>query len=138
MKRTRSQITSNLYVSNWKSSYEVNDVIFGEFSFNIGYKCKLNFTMVHSFKGRNSHGRTDIFSLEIKNIFYIFQKLYQNRSYLLMSAVPCGFWGIGPISLFQLGSHIVLQLVPVGKELVKHFGKCWYKLFWIIAAFSRK
>jgi hypothetical protein len=25
LKRTRSQITSNLYVSNWKSSYDVND-----------------------------------------------------------------------------------------------------------------
>jgi hypothetical protein len=46
-----------------------------------------------------------------------------------MSAVPCGFWGIDPIYSFQLGSRIVLQLVPVGKELVKHFGKCWYKLF---------
>ena len=27
LKRIRSQITSNLYVSNWKSSYGVNDVM---------------------------------------------------------------------------------------------------------------
>jgi hypothetical protein len=27
LKRSRSQITSNLYVKNWKSSYDVNDVM---------------------------------------------------------------------------------------------------------------
>jgi len=27
LKCTRSQITSNLYVSKWKSSYDVNDVM---------------------------------------------------------------------------------------------------------------
>jgi hypothetical protein len=27
LRRTRSQITYNLYVSNWKSSYDVNDVM---------------------------------------------------------------------------------------------------------------
>ena len=31
--RTRSQITSNLYVSNWKSSYDVNDVMLVMFQF---------------------------------------------------------------------------------------------------------
>jgi hypothetical protein len=87
--------------------------------------------MIQSFKGRNSHGRTDIFSLEIKTYFsyYYTETVSKQELSNIMSAEPCGFWVIVPISSFQLGSHIVLQLVPVGKELVKHFGKCWYKLF---------
>jgi hypothetical protein len=92
----------------------------------------INFTMVHSFKGRNRH--FFIIDKKKKNhilvgLYYYTETVSKQELSNRMSAVPCGFWGIGPISSFQLGSRIVLQLVPVGKELVKHFEKCWYKLF---------
>jgi hypothetical protein len=78
----------------------------------------INFTIIHSFKGRNSHGRTDIFSLEIKTYFsyYYTETVSKQELSNIMSAVPCG--------IYFLENAVMIQ-----NNLYQHFPKCFTNSF---------